>query len=163
MNAQLSNLKESSAADGIGSVRPRCVLGKLPITVDARRALEAELDGLRAAEATSGDGKRAARMARIAAILDRAVIVDAGPATGHVAMGAIVTVLDESQGDVATYEIDGAFAPLGVRISARSPVGAALLGRRVNDLVTVELPERRTRSLRILAVAAEPSDRATVR
>jgi transcription elongation GreA/GreB family factor len=79
---------------------------------------------------------------------------EAGPATGDVVLGAVVTVQDETSGQIATYEIEGEVAPLGMRISAASPVGAALLGRAVGDLVTISLPRGRTRVVRVVGVSA---------
>ena len=38
-------------------------------------------------------------------------------------------------------------------MSARSPVGQALMGRRVGDVVAVELPTGRVEELRIVAIA----------
>jgi transcription elongation GreA/GreB family factor len=45
----------------------------------------------------------------------------------------------------------------GRSVSARSPVGRALLGRRVGDVVSVELPSGRVESLQIVAISAPPA------
>jgi transcription elongation GreA/GreB family factor len=38
-------------------------------------------------------------------------------------------------------------------VSARSPVGRSVMGRRAGDIVSVELPSGRVESLRIVAIA----------
>src|SRR5690242_10172361 len=42
-------------------------------------------------------------------------------------------------------------------VSARSPVGRALMGRRAGDVVSVDLPSGRVEALRIVAVTAPPA------
>ena len=180
MTVQRANDGDTDKSPEADRERPRLVAlgGRLPVTLDALRALETELTRLRAqrdgpaarrqrereaGDWTDGDDGREhdadgaetdARIARIESILARVAVVEAGPATGEIAVGAVVTVQDETSGDIATYEIEGAFAPLGMRISATSPVGAALLGRAVGDLVTISLPRGRTRVVRVVGVSA---------
>jgi transcription elongation factor GreA len=59
----------------------------------------------------------------------------------NVAIGRSVTVVDE-EGVVETYQIVGP-AEVNARqrkISNQSPIGAALLGKRVGDTVSVQTP-----------------------
>jgi transcription elongation factor GreA len=95
-----------------------------------------------------------ARLARLDDILSRAQIVDAADSSETVAIGSSVTVLDIDSRKPVDYVIDSAHAPAAPHaVSAVSPVGKALLGRRPGDLVTVNLPRRgRTRQLEVLDV-----------
>jgi transcription elongation GreA/GreB family factor len=77
---------------------------------------------------------------------------------GVVGVGSIVTVDDVGSGAGARYRLVGSHQPRSAGdVSIGSPVGQALLGRRVGDTVVVELPDGRRRELRIASVA--PSNR----
>lgn len=81
------------------------------------------------------------RIREIDNILNSAEIVVHASSDGSVAFGSVVTLVDD-QGEVETWTIVGpqeANARLG-RISNVSPVGSALLGKRVNDTITVSAP-----------------------
>jgi transcription elongation factor GreA len=95
-----------------------------------------------------------ARLAKLDDILSRARIVDPTQSGDVVAIGSSVTVLDLGSREPIDYVIDSAHAPAAPHaVSAVSPVGRALLGRRPGDVVTVELPRRgRTRELEVLDV-----------
>jgi transcription elongation factor GreA len=60
-----------------------------------------------------------------------------------VRIGSSVTVLDEKEGDEMTYTIVGSAEakPRDGRISNESPVGAALLGKKKGQKVTVPSPD----------------------
>src|SRR5438094_6015164 len=79
--------------------------------------------------------------------LDRAVVVDegAGTASGTVGIGTRVEIEDE-QGERLEVEISSVGG-----VSPDSPVGRALLGRKVGDEVDVDAPSGRWRA-RILSV-----------
>lgn len=100
-----------------------------------------------------------ARLRRLEDILGRAKVVAAAPSESEVALGSSVTVLDAGSRKPIEYVIGSAHdvgAPQAV--SAVSPVGRALLGRRIGDVVTVALPRGgRTRELEILAITALPA------
>jgi transcription elongation factor GreA len=91
------------------------------------------------------------RVQAIEARLRTAVIVDAPAAGSHVGLGSVVSVDDD--GEAFDYTIVGADEsdPARGRISSSSPVGRALLGRVIGDLVVVATPagERRYRILDI--------------
>jgi transcription elongation factor GreA len=79
------------------------------------------------------------RIQHLTALLRDAVQI-AGASTSHVSLGTTVTVADEVGEE--TYTIVGSHeaAPAKGRISNTSPVGRALMGRRVGDEVTVTAP-----------------------
>ena len=77
--------------------------------------------------------------------LDRAVIVDEAGATDVVRVGAHVEIEDE-QGERMQVEISSVGG-----VSPDSPVGRALLGRRVGDEVQIEAPKGSWRA-RILSI-----------
>jgi len=73
--------------------------------------------------------------------LRHARLIDPQGAADNVAMGRAVTVVDE-EGVVETYQIVGP-AEVNARqrkISNQSPIGAALMGKRVGDTVRVQTP-----------------------
>jgi transcription elongation factor GreA len=67
--------------------------------------------------------------------------------------GATVRMRDDA-GQTRDYELVGHFGSDTARsqVSARSPVGSALLGTRAGDTVHVSLPSGRQRSLHVLEV-----------
>jgi transcription elongation factor GreA len=69
------------------------------------------------------------------------LIEDEGP-SDVVRVGSTVTVSEEGFDEVETYNIVGAHEadPASGRISNESPIGRALLGARVGDVVSVEAP-----------------------
>jgi transcription elongation factor GreA len=66
--------------------------------------------------------------------------------TDHVGVGSIVNVLDMEAGDEWEFTIVGSFEtdPDNDRISDVSPVGEALLGRKVGEEVDVTIPDGQT-------------------
>jgi transcription elongation factor GreA len=99
------------------------------------------------------------RIARLDGLLGSARVVSESPQTrGTVAIGTTVELEDVASGAVHERRVVGDFEGLSPdAISASSPVGRALTARSAGDQVEVELPNGRSRSLRILAV--EPSAR----
>lgn len=137
-----------------------------PMTASGYEKLEAELDRLRSerdgavdrltqalalggASPENGDYLDARHEQEL---LDRRIALLEGrlrasevvePVTdGEVDVGERVSVLDLNNGDVADYRIVGAGEgdPAAGEISYESPIGAALLGRRVGDVVEVAVP-----------------------
>ncbi len=78
--------------------------------------------------------------------LKHAVIIDDERPDGVVALGCRVTVRIEGEGE-ETYTIVGSAEadPFDGRISNESPVGRALMGHTVGDVVEVETPGGRMR------------------
>jgi transcription elongation factor GreA len=66
---------------------------------------------------------------------------------GEVDVGERVTVLDLESGRTADYRIvgSGESDPAALEVSYLSPIGSALLGRRVGDVVEVDAPRGRRR------------------
>jgi transcription elongation factor GreA len=92
----------------------------------------------------------AARIARIEDILARAIVVERADADDSVAIGSEVAAVDIDTGQTLEYVIDGAHGAIIPRmVSPLSPVGRALIGRRVGDRVTVDLPNGRRRQLEL--------------
>ena len=83
--------------------------------------------------------------------LKQAIIIDSKSKSDIVRVGGVVTVTDEKK--ESTYEILGSAESDPARgvISQNSPIGAALMGRRVGDEVVV-LIAGKERQLKILKV-----------
>jgi transcription elongation factor GreA len=91
------------------------------------------------------------RIEHLTALLRDAVTIE-GSSTTNVTLGTAVTVEDDLGQE--TYTIVGSHeaSPSNGRISSTSPVGRALMGRRVGDTVTVTAPSG-SFGLRIVALA----------
>ncbi len=85
--------------------------------------------------------------------LKHAVIIDDERPADRVSLGSQVTVLEEGSGEEETYVIVGSAEadPFDGRISNESPVGKALMGHKVGDVVDVETPGGVIR-MRILSI-----------
>jgi transcription elongation factor GreA len=155
----------------------------LPVTAATYKALESEADRLRAvkehdirnrlrAARENGDGSSNdeflaireeemvidARLARLDDILSRARVVAPAESTTTIAIGSTILVKDIESGREIDYLLDSAHAAsVPGAVSVVSPVGAALLGRRRGEVVTVDLPKGRTRNLQVLAIKPEPA------
>lgn len=144
-------------------------MAKVPLTIKGAEKLRAELENLKSvvrprivaaiSEARAhGDLKENAeyhaakeqqsfsegRIAEIEAKLSNAQIIDVTrvEANGKVIFGATVEVENLDTGDVVTYQIvgeDEADIKEG-RISVGSPIARALIGKEVEDVVTVKAP-----------------------
>jgi transcription elongation factor GreA len=99
-----------------------------------------------------------ARIARLEDLLRRAIVLPDGPAAGVATLGCTVEVEYERTGRRTSYRLNGIASGGDARsVSARSPVGRVLMGRRAGDVVSVDLPSGRVESLRIVAVTASPA------
>ena len=86
-----------------------------------------------------------ARIATVEATLKAAVIIDeSNTSNEHVHLTSVVTVEYVASGRQATYKIVGSGSndinPREGRISDESPIGKALMEKRVGDVVEVETP-----------------------
>ena len=114
------------------------------------------------AAAKEEQSKLEGRILELESILGKVSVVDEAKLdTGRVAIGLTVTLDDlDRPGTSHTYmlvgseELSSASGPAGTmqRISQKSPVGQAILGRAVGDEVLVKIP-RGTRRLRIAAIS----------
>lgn len=148
------------------------------VTPSGLRKLTSELELLRAkreallrvpwAEAEGGgvggfaaellDSSELVRLERQIAVLEvrlaSAVVVHPEPSDGELDVGELALVRDLDTGELVEYRIVGAGEanPAAGSISYASPVGAALLGRRVGEVIEVEVPRG---LLRLEVVAIE--------
>ena len=84
-----------------------------------------------------------ARIEKLEKILKNAEVVDEEEvATDKVSIGCVVKILDQAAKEELTYKIDAPTEanPLKGVISYESPVGAALIGKKVGEVATVEAP-----------------------
>lgn len=92
----------------------------------------------------------AARIARLEDILAQATEVDQAGDEESVRVGSTVSVVDVDTRKRLDYVIGSAHGVLSRgTVSALSPVGQAVLGRRVGDRVSVQLPHGRRRQLEL--------------
>jgi transcription elongation factor GreA len=98
-----------------------------------------------------------ARMASLEQTIARAVVVDSGDAVrGVAAIGSTLWVEDLASGSTAPYRLAGAHESIGPDvISAASPIGRALIGAVPGAVATVDLPNGRSRSVRLVDVETE--------
>lgn len=99
-----------------------------------------------------------ARLAALEDAIARAVVVDSEDlAQGAAVIGSTITIEDLTSGRKGRYRLRSAHDSLAPdAISAGSPVGQALMGARPGAVVTVDLPNGRARTLRLIAVT-EPA------
>lgn len=96
-----------------------------------------------------------AKIAQLEEKLRAATVIDSrGLGTDIVGVGSTVHVKDESNGKSEMYTIVGSAEanPAERKLSNESPVGKALIGRRRNDVVPVQLPNGRQRELKITKI-----------
>ena len=98
------------------------------------------------AEYDAARNEQAANEGEIAELdykIKNAVIITVSSDTSFVHIGSKVTVYDEEMDEEETYEITGSTEANAMenKISNESPVGAALLKRKVGDKVKVVAPE----------------------
>jgi transcription elongation factor GreA len=83
------------------------------------------------------------RIMTIEQMLKNAVIIQETRTADTVGMGSTVTVAERGKREEETFQIVGSAEadPAHGRISNESPVGRALMGRRVGDEVQVRIPD----------------------
>ena len=94
-------------------------------------------------EAKNEQAEIEARISEIENMLKNAEIIDEeGVATDVVSIGSKVTVKDLDDGETAEYYLVGSTEadPMKGKISDESPVGAALIGHKIGETVSVEAP-----------------------
>ena len=98
-----------------------------------------------------------ARIASLADTVARAVVVDPAESGEGVAMiGSRVSIEDLSSGARSRHRLASAHSAKRDAISAASPIGQALMGVRAGTVITVDLPNGRSRSVRVTAVENPP-------
>ena len=94
-------------------------------------------------EAKAEQGKVESRIHELEEILKTVIVIDEQDIqTDVVNIGAIVTVFNKTAGREIEYTIVGATEanPLKGKISDRSPIGKAIMGKKTGDVVEVETP-----------------------
>jgi transcription elongation factor GreA len=94
------------------------------------------------------------RIVRLQQRIEMACIAEPDATNGVVDLGERVLLRDLESGRRLEYELVGSFEadPRSGRISAASPLGRAILGRRPGEVAIVEAPKGR-RHLKIVAVS----------
>lgn len=95
------------------------------------------------------------RIAQLEAMLKNARVIDNDELNlDTVSVGTHVKIEDED-GEVEEYDITGSTEadPMNGKISDESPVGAALVGKKTGDSVTVSLPNGGTIDYKILEIS----------
>jgi transcription elongation factor GreA len=82
------------------------------------------------------------RIQEIEVVLRSAEVIKETKRSDVVSLGSRVTVIEDGMQDPETFRIVGIAEadPISGKVSHESPIGKALLGRRVQDVVTVEAP-----------------------
>jgi transcription elongation factor GreA len=95
-----------------------------------------------------------ARIAALEETVARATVVDSGGGErGAAVIGSTVRIEDLESATVSQYRLASAHHSLGPdTISAASPIGQALIGATAGTVVTVDLPNGRSRSVRLADV-----------
>ena len=94
-------------------------------------------------EAKENEGRIYGRLAEVEELLKNSTFVDDSKLTADVVnMGTVVTVYDMEYEEEDEYTIVGFTEsdPMKLFISADSPIGAALIGARVGDVVEAKTP-----------------------
>lgn len=94
-------------------------------------------------EAKNEQAKVEARIAELEAMLKNAKVIDADELNDEIVhVGSRVSVYDVKYDEVLEYQIVGSAEadPKSGRISDESPVGKAILGGRIGDVVEAETP-----------------------
>lgn len=94
-------------------------------------------------EAKNEQAEIEARISEIENMLKNAEIIDESEiATDVASIGSKVTVKDIDDGEICEYLIVGSTEadPIKGKISDESPVGSALLGHKIGEIVSVEAP-----------------------
>jgi transcription elongation factor GreA len=96
-----------------------------------------------------------ARIASLEDLLSTATIIRDERVVDVVSLGLLVEVVYLRTGRRATYRLTGTGARADLAsVSARSPVGQALMGRRAGDVVCANLPGGRVEELQIVTITA---------
>jgi transcription elongation factor GreA len=94
-----------------------------------------------------------ARIARLELLLSEATVVEHPESGAGISPGHIVTVHYTRLGKDVVYVLGADPVGEARAVSMRSPVGQALLGRQVGDVLSFELPNGRVEQVRVLAVS----------
>lgn len=105
-------------------------------------------------EAKNEQAKVVYRISELEGLIEHAIIIDEAELKADVVnLGSTVVVLDMEEDEELEYSLVGTNEanPMQGRISDRSPIGSAMIGATVGDVVTVETPNGELK-LKILSV-----------
>ena len=141
--------------------------GRDAIAARIRRASRAESNAVESADFQDAREDQALLERRIAILKERiasASVVEPNGRNGVVDLGERVRLRDLQTDEQIEYEVVGSLEadPFARRISAASPFGQALLGRRRGDVAVVDAPRGRVR-FEILGIRAAPNRARTSR
>ena len=93
-------------------------------------------------EAKTEQGKLYSKIAELKNVIDNAEIIERAERVDTITLGSRVTVRDTTTGDEDCYEIVGSQEanPMQMRVSDDSPIGSALLNRKIGEIVVVTAP-----------------------
>ena len=95
-------------------------------------------------QAKEDQGKNESRIVELELIIKTAVIIDTSSSgkEGIVSLGCTVILKDVETGEEETYTVVGTTEadPFNNKISNESPVGTAILGKKVHDVVVANTP-----------------------
>ena len=106
-------------------------------------------------EAKNEQAKVVSRIAELEGLIEHAVIIDEAEMKADVInLGSTVKVLDMEFDEELEYSLVGTNEanPMLGRISDRSPIGSAMIGATVGDIITVTTPNGELK-LKVLAVS----------
>ena len=110
-------------------------------------------------EARNEQAKNEARIKELEELLENAIILDESSIdTSVISLGSNVKVFDKNLNMEIVYDLVGSNEsnPMEGKISDQSPIGAALMGKRVDDEVVAEVPNGIV-TMKILAVSRTQS------
>ena len=104
-------------------------------------------------EAKNDQARLEARISRLEEQLKNVTIVETVN-TDYVAIGTKVVLLDMEFGDEAEYRIGSSAASSGEDIiTVDSPVGHAIINKRVGDVVDIDTPSKKTYQMKIVSIS----------
>ncbi len=131
LKAELKELKGPRREEIAARLRSAIQMGDLSENADYHKAKEdqAFLEG---------------RIMEIEAILRNSVIIEKAAKNGVVSIGCLVTIQEEGY-DPETYHLVGPTEadPQNGKISYESPIGIAIMGKKVGDVAEAETPSGR--------------------
>jgi transcription elongation factor GreA len=142
-------------------------VGRQQVAERIRIATRAEANVAENADYQGARDEQALLERRIALLTRRlveATIAEPDADNGMVDVGERVRLRNLDSGDRVEYELVGTLEadPSKGRVSAASPVGRALLGRRRGQIAVVEAPQGRQFRFKILAIHPAGAQNATV-
>ena len=140
LETELEELKTTGRKELAERLKQAISMGDLSENADYHKAKEDQ-------------GFMEGRIQEIEAILNNAQVIEAKDGYDEVALGARVTI-QEADYPPETYLLVGRNEanPREGKISHESPIGKALLGRRVDETVEAQLPNGGTIQLKILKI-----------